>query len=517
MYYCHQRHIIHRDLKPDNILFFNEEKTKIKIIDFGVAGITQGEINKAGSISYMAPEIVGGWNYESNPKIDIFSLGCILYEMVTGEKLFKGANFEEKKDKILRGKLILSNTISVEIANLINIMIAYKSEERATIEDCKNHSWTLSKNFNEEELKNHELLKMNFSKKENDKSNNQLYNSLSNFNISGKIVSPTIKIFSLNKEKVNNEKSKEISNLNKLLNKKSCKDKDNSENSLSNNSSFENKIKLKQFENKFTASNINIFSNKKKNSFLNAENDTTDREFDFNSYLRSSKRPNVKSVKLGKTSLVTKVTKSKDVNVYKINYDILKSNGKILNYLQPIGFTKEQKQQSDRIKELLTKNFDNSKSLQPTQKNDLLNQEKKDEETVLNSTVRKKSVIIKKNSNMELKNSNLNKLNFNRMNGLSSKSLKQIDQQEENKKNKSFLEKENETNKFDKKNIIFPSTHNSSKVIEKNKKDSPLNSRKLPELNKSNLNKNFDISNSKISKLSESLTKMQLKYKISKI
>ena len=73
------------------------EKTKIKIIDFGVAGLINSEKIKAGSIDYSPPEIVGGWDYETSNAIDIYSIGCLIFECLTGEKMFEGTSVQDKK------------------------------------------------------------------------------------------------------------------------------------------------------------------------------------------------------------------------------------------------------------------------------------------------------------------------------------------------------------------------------------------------------------------------------------
>jgi serine/threonine protein kinase len=93
--FCHSRSIIHRDLKLENILFKDEERKKIKIIDFGVSGFIQNEKSKCGTLRYMPPEVIDGTNTNSLPTVDIWGLGCILYELITGEILFKGTSKNE--------------------------------------------------------------------------------------------------------------------------------------------------------------------------------------------------------------------------------------------------------------------------------------------------------------------------------------------------------------------------------------------------------------------------------------
>jgi serine/threonine protein kinase len=95
--YCHSKGIIHRDIKLENIIFSNPERKDIKIIDFGVSGLVKTEKSKSGTLRYMPPEVVGGTNTNSLPSIDVWGLGCILYELVTGEQLFKGSSRDEIK------------------------------------------------------------------------------------------------------------------------------------------------------------------------------------------------------------------------------------------------------------------------------------------------------------------------------------------------------------------------------------------------------------------------------------
>ena len=93
--YAHKQGIVHRDIKPSNIIM--TPGGEIKITDFGIARIMDMpgiEQTQAGSIlgtpAYMSPEQVRGQRVDG--RSDLFSLGTILYEMITGEKPFKGSN-----------------------------------------------------------------------------------------------------------------------------------------------------------------------------------------------------------------------------------------------------------------------------------------------------------------------------------------------------------------------------------------------------------------------------------------
>mmetsp|Transcript_24127 Transcript_24127/g.78538 ORF Transcript_24127/g.78538 Transcript_24127/m.78538 type:complete len:204 (+) Transcript_24127:1927-2538(+) len=91
MYHCHKLGIIHRDLKPQNILI--EKGEKLKIADFGLSrnfSIPVGKYtHEVVTLWYRAPEILLGARTYSSP-VDIWSIGCIFAEMLTGNPLFCG-------------------------------------------------------------------------------------------------------------------------------------------------------------------------------------------------------------------------------------------------------------------------------------------------------------------------------------------------------------------------------------------------------------------------------------------
>lgn len=101
--YCHSNDICHRDLKPENILI--ESEGLVKVIDFGTAQAfqsDQGMHQIIGTVYYMAPEILLQSTY--NEKCDVWSLGVILYCLLTGKPPFYGNSDQEILQRVKTGQ-----------------------------------------------------------------------------------------------------------------------------------------------------------------------------------------------------------------------------------------------------------------------------------------------------------------------------------------------------------------------------------------------------------------------------
>ncbi len=99
--YAHRHHIVHRDIKPANIMV--TASRDVKIMDFGIAQIPTGSRTQLGTVlgspKYMAPEQVAG--QATDNRTDIFALGVVLYEMLTGKPPFEGDNLSAIMYQIL--------------------------------------------------------------------------------------------------------------------------------------------------------------------------------------------------------------------------------------------------------------------------------------------------------------------------------------------------------------------------------------------------------------------------------
>ncbi|WP_086643082.1 serine/threonine-protein kinase [Acetobacter sp. DsW_063] len=93
--YAHERGIVHRDIKPANILL--TPQSKLKITDFGISRLTSAEMTLTplliGTPSYMSPEQCMGSALDG--RSDLFSLGCVVYELLAGQRPFTGSNYTD--------------------------------------------------------------------------------------------------------------------------------------------------------------------------------------------------------------------------------------------------------------------------------------------------------------------------------------------------------------------------------------------------------------------------------------
>jgi calcium-dependent protein kinase len=139
--FIHSQNIIHRDIKPENILFANKrDYSTLKSIDFGLATMTNKDSKSVGTPFYMAPETIDG---HSNERSDIWSVGVIVYQMLTGKYAFnaeKGENLYEKikHDEIDMQPLIESNC-SEEAKDFICKCLKKNYLERMTTQQCLEH------------------------------------------------------------------------------------------------------------------------------------------------------------------------------------------------------------------------------------------------------------------------------------------------------------------------------------------------------------------------------------------
>jgi len=130
-----ERNVIHRDIKPENLML--DRWGKIKVMDFGLAratGLQKITIAKTlvGSIYYASPEQV--WGHTLDNRSDIYALGVVLYEMVSGQRPFVGRSLPELTQAITSGPVqppsIFTPELSAELEQIILVAMARNRNER---------------------------------------------------------------------------------------------------------------------------------------------------------------------------------------------------------------------------------------------------------------------------------------------------------------------------------------------------------------------------------------------------
>jgi len=132
---CHKYNIIHRDIKLQNILL--DHNQNIKLIDFGLSNFMEDGVFRStfcGTPAYASPEILLGKNY-SGPEVDLWSLGVVLYSMLTSKFPFTTIG------DILKGNLVEPEGITPECVDLLIRMLKVEKEDRETLPGVLNHPW----------------------------------------------------------------------------------------------------------------------------------------------------------------------------------------------------------------------------------------------------------------------------------------------------------------------------------------------------------------------------------------
>ncbi|KAI0506149.1 hypothetical protein F5B22DRAFT_474181 [Xylaria bambusicola] len=144
--YVHSFNICHRDLKPENILM--NSNGVVKIADFGMAAIQQSPTHalktSCGSPHYAAPELISRSRYQGS-KVDIWSLGCLLYATLTRQLPFDDpdGNVPKLLAKAAKGSYVMPRSLSKEAQDLIRKMLTVDPAKRISIRKIWQHPFML--------------------------------------------------------------------------------------------------------------------------------------------------------------------------------------------------------------------------------------------------------------------------------------------------------------------------------------------------------------------------------------
>jgi hypothetical protein len=128
VHFANSRGVVHRDLKPDNVMLgrFGE----VYLVDWGIATAAGPTTQFAGTPAYMAPEMVGGAGAQLSGRTDVYLLGAILHEVVTGKPPHVRPSTPEMFESVLRSTPMLPANVPGELAELIRRCMARAPEAR---------------------------------------------------------------------------------------------------------------------------------------------------------------------------------------------------------------------------------------------------------------------------------------------------------------------------------------------------------------------------------------------------
>ncbi|CAH8428897.1 unnamed protein product [Schistosoma intercalatum] len=139
--YCHQKKIVHRDLKAENLLF--DGYFNIKLADFGFSNLFDGSKKLdtfCGSPPYAAPELFQGRKYDG-PEVDVWSLGVILYTLVSGSLPFDAQHLKDLQERVLRGKYRVPFYMSTDCEALLRKLLVLNPAKRVTLRNVMSDKW----------------------------------------------------------------------------------------------------------------------------------------------------------------------------------------------------------------------------------------------------------------------------------------------------------------------------------------------------------------------------------------
>ncbi|MEW5300638.1 MAG: hypothetical protein WDW36_003553 [Sanguina aurantia] len=174
--YLHKQGIVHRDLKLENMVMTDErDDSPVKIADFGLSKFFSPETvlsTMCGSPQYVAPEVlgVGDGLKEYSPAVDMWSVGVILFILLSGYSPFDDDNDAVLFEKIKKGNYDADDpiweNISLDAKDVVAKLLTVDSEKRLTADEALQHPWVMGSRIQDEE-KGAKLLQSTMEKMRN--------------------------------------------------------------------------------------------------------------------------------------------------------------------------------------------------------------------------------------------------------------------------------------------------------------------------------------------------------------
>ncbi|KAG8297899.1 hypothetical protein J6590_027060 [Homalodisca vitripennis] len=142
LHYCHAKNVIHRDIKPENLLLGG--KGELKIADFGwsVHAPSSRRDTLCGTLDYLPPEMVSGHPHDAT--VDIWSLGVLCFELITGKPPFEAATYDDTYYRIQRALYTFPPYVSGLARDLISKLLVVDSQKRLPIAKVITHEWVVT-------------------------------------------------------------------------------------------------------------------------------------------------------------------------------------------------------------------------------------------------------------------------------------------------------------------------------------------------------------------------------------
>ena len=140
MKHVHDRKVLHRDIKSQNV-FLTQNRRVVKLGDFGIARVLNSTAELArtacGTPYYMSPEICDNKPY--NDRSDVWSMGCLLYELLTTQPAFSAETIPQVTQKILDGEytgFVEEDEVPPELQELVGRMLTVEADKRPSVQRC---------------------------------------------------------------------------------------------------------------------------------------------------------------------------------------------------------------------------------------------------------------------------------------------------------------------------------------------------------------------------------------------
>ncbi|KAJ6123256.1 Serine/threonine-protein kinase ark1 [Penicillium capsulatum] len=140
--YLHKKHVMHRDIKPENILVGIHGEIKISDFGWSVHAPNNRRQTMCGTLDYLPPEMLkpGSQDNYYSEKVDLWSLGVLMYEFLVGEAPFEDTPVMTQR-RIARADMQVPSFVSPEARDLIKKLLILDPEKRIPLDDIQRHPW----------------------------------------------------------------------------------------------------------------------------------------------------------------------------------------------------------------------------------------------------------------------------------------------------------------------------------------------------------------------------------------